>query len=202
VDAGNSLEESIMSSKGDMVCGAHQVHTLGDIDLQSLGAAVTIRAGGDEADLVLDGTGTANLSCGPSVLTMTQSGPVQGKIDMMAGAQGTINLWVGLPVIGPQIKMEPEKITLSVGLPGVGSMIEMTPTGITLSVAEITLKITPLGHQLTAAETEHDVLVSGVSVKAPMQQIQIEAANQQSETLATHGTDGIRQQQVGMEMEQ
>jgi hypothetical protein len=191
-----------MSSKGDLVCGAHQVHALGDIDLQSLGAAVTIRAAGEDADLVLDGVGTANLSCGPSVLTMTQSGPVQGKINMMAGPQGSINLWVGLPVVGPQIKMEPEKITLSVGPPGAGSMIEMTPTGITLSVAEITLKITPLGHQLTAAETEHDVLVSGVNIKAPMQQIQIEAANQHQETLATHGTDGIRQQQVGMEMEQ
>jgi hypothetical protein len=190
-----------MSSKGDMVCGAHQLHALGDIDLQSFGAAVTIRAAGDDADLVLDGAGTANLSCGPSVLTMTQSGPIQGKIDMMAGEQGTINLWVGLPIIGPQIKMEPEKITLSVGPPGAGSMIEMTPTGITFTVAEITFKITPMGHQATAAETELDLLVSGMTVKAPMHQIQVEATNQQSETLGTHGTDGVRQQSVGMEME-
>jgi hypothetical protein len=133
---------------------------------------------------------------------MSQSSPVEGAILMTAGLQGTIALGVGPDVIGPLIKIEPTKITLSVGPPGVGSMIEMTPTGITLSVAEITLKITPLGHQLTAAETEHDVLVSGVTVKAPMQQIQVEATNQQSETLATHGTDGVRQQQVGIELEQ
>jgi hypothetical protein len=191
-----------MSSKGDMVCGAHQVHTLGDIDLHSLGSGVTIRAAGEDADLILDGVGTANLSCSPCVLSMSQSSPLAGAILMTAGLQGSIALGVGPDVIGPLIKLEPEKITLSVGPPGAGSMIEMTPTGITLSVAEITLKITPMGHQLTAAETEHDVLVSGVSVQAPMQQIQIEGAYQQTETLGSHETDGIRQQQVGMEMEQ
>jgi hypothetical protein len=191
-----------MSSKGDMVCGAHQVHALGDIDMQSFGSGVTIRAAGEQADLILDGVGTANLGCGPCALSMTQASPVEGEIVMTAGLEGSISLGMGPAIIGPQIKIEPDKISLSVGPPGAGSLIEMTATGITLSVAEITLKITPLGHQLTAAETEHDVLVSGVSVKAPMQQIQVEATNQQTETLGSHGTDGIRQQQVGMEMEQ
>jgi hypothetical protein len=191
-----------MSSKGEMVCGAHQVHALGDIDLQSLGSGVTLRAAGDGGDLILDGTATANLTCSPCVLSMSQSSPVEGNIVMAAGLEGSIALGVGPAMIGPVIKMEPEKITLSVGPPGLGSMIEMTPTGITLSVAEITLKITPLGHQITAAETELDVLVTGTTIKAPMQQIQIEATNQHTETIASHGTDGIRQQQVGMEMEQ
>jgi hypothetical protein len=190
-----------MSSKTDIVCGAHQVHALGDVDIQSLGSGVTIRAAGDEADLFLDADGSANLSCGPAVLAMTQSSPAEGKIDLVAGMQGTIQLWVGLPVIGPQIKIEPQKITLSLGPPGLGSMIEMTETGITLQVAQTTIKITPLGIQMTIAETEADFLATGVNVKAPMQQIQVEAVNQQKETLGTHGTDAMRQQQVGIEME-
>ena len=190
-----------MSSKGELVYGAHQVHALGDVDIQSLGSGVTIRAAGDKADLILDADGAAHLSCDPSVLTMTQSSPTEGKIDMVAGMQGTITFWVGPPIIGPQIKIEPEKITLSLGPPGVGSMIEMTETGITLQVAQTTIKITPLGIQMTAAETEADFLVTGVNIKAPMQQVQVEAVNQQKETLSTHGTDAMRQQQVGIEME-
>src|SRR5438105_384502 len=123
-----------MSSIGDLVLGAHQTHALGDIDLESLGSGVTIRAAGEKANLLLDGSGTATLSCVPSVLAMTQSSPTEGKIDMHAGMAGTITASIGLPIIGPQIKIEAQKITLSIGPPGAGAMIEITPTGITLQV--------------------------------------------------------------------
>jgi hypothetical protein len=205
------------SSDGRIVCGAYELHVLGDLDFQSMGEAVKLRAAGEQADLLLDGSGTASLSCCPAVLTMTQSGATQGIIDMVAGAEGVITLLAGLPEIGAQIKMEQDKITLSVGPPGVGSMIEMTPTGITIQVAQTSFKMTPtgitealaevqralgpMGHQLTAAETEVDVQVTGTKVSAPMQQTQIEASNQLEETLGKHATDAIRQQQVGMEME-
>jgi hypothetical protein len=206
-----------MSGKGNIVMGAHQLHALGDIDIQSLGSGVNIRAAGDKADLVVDSSGTATMSCGPSVLTMTQSGPTQGQVDMLAGPQGTITLKVGVPVIGPTIKMEPEKITLSIGPPGAGSMIEITPTGITLQVAQTTFKMTPmgiteelaevkrelgpLGHKMAAAETESSVQVTGLDQKAPMGQFQVEAVNTHKETIGTHGTDAMRNQQVGIEME-
>jgi hypothetical protein len=206
-----------MSSKADIVLGAHQVHALGDVDIQSLGAGVTIRAAGDKGDLMLDADGAAHVSCGPAVLTLTQSSPAEGKVDLVAGPQGTIALWVGLPKLGAQIKIEPTKITLSVGPPNVGSLIEMTPTGITLQVAKTSFKMTPtgiteelaetkreftpLGHTLKAAETKVDVQVMGTNVKAPMHQSKVEAVNQQKETLSTHGTDAMRQQQVGIEME-
>jgi hypothetical protein len=207
-----------MSSKGEIVCGAHQIHALGDVDVQSLGSGVTIRAAGEKANLILDADGTANMICGPSSLTLTYGSPVEGIIDLVAGLKGTIKSWVGLPLVGAQIKIEPEKITLSVGPPGIGSMIQMTPTEIVLKVAQTSFKMTPtgiteelaetkrelgpLGHKLTAAETECAIQVMGINQKAPMQQVKVEAANVHKETLGTHGTDAVRNQQIGIEMEQ
>jgi hypothetical protein len=205
-----------MSSEGNMVCGAHQVHALGDIDLQSLGSGVSIRAAGEEADLILDGSGTASLTCHPATLTMTHSGKTEGKIDLLAGLQGSITQHVGPPIIGAEIKMEPEKITLSMGPPGVGSMIEMTPTSITFKVGLTTVKITPtgiteefttvkrelnpLGHKMTAAETEYAVQVMGVTGKAPLQNIKVEAVNMHQETIGKHTSDAMRTQSAGIEM--
>jgi hypothetical protein len=80
--------------------------------------------------------------------------------------------------------------------------IKITPTGITEELAEVKRELNPLGHKLTAAETESAVQVMGLNQKAPMQQVKVEAANVHKETLGTHGTDGVRNQQVGIEMEQ
>jgi hypothetical protein len=211
------VEEIDMSSKGEITCGAHQVHALGDVDILSLGSGVTIRAAGELATLMMDGDGSAHLSSGAAVLAMDGSTDDAGKIDLASGTSGVIKIWSGMPMLGSLLKIEKDTITLSVGPPGVGSKIEMKADGITIQVAMTTFKmtatgiteeltpvkreLTPLGHKLTSAETVAAIDAIGVNMKAPMQQYKTDAVYQQQETLGKHATDAMRQQQVGIEME-
>jgi hypothetical protein len=206
-----------MASSGEITCGAHQVHALGDVDILSMGSGVTVRAAGKDADLILDADGAAHVTCGPAVLCMDGSSPTGGKIDLLSGVDGVIKIWSGVPLVGSLIKLEKDKITLSVGPPGAGSKIEMTVDGITIQVMQTTFKMSatgikeklavverelgPTGHKLKAAETESGVEATGINVKSPLQQYKTDAMYQQQETIGKHATDAMRQQQVGIEME-
>ena len=203
-----------MSNKGDFVCGSHQVNALGDVDIQSFGSGVTLRALGEDADLSMDAGATVNLSTGSCILAMDGSTPDQGAIDLLAGEQGVIKIWCGMPLVGSLIKLEADKITLSVGPPGVGAMIEITPTGITMQVAqtsfqmtptgiteqlaEVQRQLTPTGHTLAAAETELGLdAATGVNLSAAMGQLQMEATSQTEATMGKHAADAMRQQSAG-----
>src|SRR5690606_1220255 len=72
--------------------------------------------------------------------------------------------------------------------------------GVVEKVATTERKLAPLGHTMTAAESELAVAVQGVSHSAPMVKAQAQAVADSKEMLGTHATHAMKKVQNGMLM--
>jgi hypothetical protein len=206
-----------VSNDSTLVDGEYRVNARSKVTLTSHDAGVFLRAGGEKhGHFIVDATNTASIYCGPALFSLANMDPLAGQVALVGGEMGTIKLQTGVPLAGALLSMSAEEVTISVGPPGVGASIKITPESITFRVAEVTYTMTPLGiteevaevsremtpegHNLTAAETELNVGLQGVDLAAPTEMNEVEGGNVQNETLGTHATDAVRNDDVGIEM--
>ncbi len=198
--------------------GDFDIQVLGCLSLASDGELTEVSANGSEGALLLNGAQVVTMSSGAASLDLVNDDPVQGGVFLQAGEAGAVNIGCGPPMEGPLIKLQgPETIELSVGPPGEGASIVMTPEsitfkvaevsftltpeGITEAVAEVTREVTPEGHNMTAAETEYNIGVEGVSWEGPTESQEIEGGAVENETLGSHTTDAMKNEDAGIAME-
>ncbi len=128
-----------------------------------------------------------------------------------------LTLSVGPPETGAMIEMTPGSIMLKVGetefaltpagmvskAPLIESSCEETkvsmgPQGISESVAEVSRKVTPAGHALSAAEVAVSVGVSGVTSTGPISSAEFEAAAEVSAVSLTQAADAVASQSAAL----
>ena len=80
-------------------------------------------------------------------------------------------------------------------------MLTLSPEGITESVAEVTREVTPQGHNFTAAETEMNIGVQGFAQEGPTDASEVEGGVVENETLGSHTTDALKNEDAGIAME-
>lgn len=189
----------------DINIGDHSLQSLGSINIQASGPALTLNACGESSDLLLNGSATANLQSGSAILNLTAGTGPSGNATLLSGETGSVKIASGVPDVGAAILMEPEMITISVGAPGAGASIKLTPESITFAVGEITFtmtpggivedvmecsrELTPEGHNFTAAETELNVGVAGQTGEAPTSESEVEAGAVVNATLCDQTID-------------
>jgi hypothetical protein len=188
--------------------GNYDLRALGRVFIVSTGAGIVANAAGAEGNILLGAGASVGAFSGPAMWLLENNEPLAGKVTIQAGPEGSVKLGVGPPIAGALITMGPEELTLSVGPPGVGASIKLTPESITLKVAEVSLtltpegitedvaevsrEVTPEGHNFTAAETEMNIGVAGITSESPTRQDEVEGGNVVNETLGTHSTDAVK----------
>lgn len=211
-----------MSDQRTVVCGAYTVNAEGDIYLASRGDSLVLEATGNLGNeyrgaVNVIANSVVSLIAGTTTIGLAGEGETSGQIGLVAPAEGTIMLGCGVPDMGPRIKMEPEMLRLEIGAPGAGASITMTAESITLRVAEVSLtltpeginelvaevtrEVTPEGHNMTAAETEFNIGVEGVVWEGPTESQEVEGGAVENETLGSHTTDALKNEDAGIVME-
>ncbi len=198
--------------------GDCDVQATGSLSLSSGGEATEVSATGVEGSLFLHGSKLTAVTSGAASLVLVNDDLAQGETYLQAGLEGAVKIGCGPPEVGPLIKLQgPEEIQLTVGPPGVGASITMTPESITFKVAEVsfaltpegitelvaeaTREVTPEGHNMTAAETEFNIGVQGVTWEGPTETQEVEGGAVENETLGSHTTDAIKNEDAGIVME-
>jgi hypothetical protein len=191
---------------------------MGSLSLSSGGEATEVSADGAEGSLFLHGAALTSVTSGAASLVLVNDDPLQGETYLQAGEAGAVKIGCGPPELGPQIKMQgPEELQITVGPPGVGASITMTPESITFKVAEVSFsltpegitevvaaasrEVTPQGHNMTAAETEFNIGVQGVAWEGPTESQEVEGGAVENETLGSHTTDAMKNEDAGIAME-
>jgi hypothetical protein len=204
-------------SENNIHIGDYNLQAAGSINLQATGQRVNIDAGGLEGALMMSGATTASLQSGAAVLALSNEETEIGKAVLTVGEIGTVQLGCGVPEIGAFITLEPEAVIITCGAPGVGASIRMTPESITFQVAEVTFtmtpagivedvaecsrELTPQGHNLTAAETELNVGVQGETKALPTEESEVEGGTVDNETMGSHTSDAMRNEDAGVMMQ-
>ncbi|MGE3805441.1 MAG: hypothetical protein AB7K24_12270, partial [Gemmataceae bacterium] len=75
-----------------------------------------------------------------------------------------------------------------------------TPEGIVEEVAEASREVTAEGHNFTAAETELNVGVEGLSAALPTQEEEVEGGVEINETLSALTTEAAKEEDAGIIM--
>lgn len=205
-----------MSSESELVNGPYRVDALGTVTLISRGSGMYLRASGEDSNLAVEATKSADLSCKPAQITLTSESEQKGQVLIFGGPMGKIIEMVGAPMVGAQIKLEPTAITLSVGPPGVGASISLSPEAITLKVAAVSYKLSVtgieetvavvsrkadfVGHTLTAAESTLKVDVTGVSSSGPLVKSNADVASKTDATLMQTSVSGMDKTQASILM--
>lgn len=205
-----------MSSESELVNGPYRVDALGTVTLVSRGSGMFLRATGEDSNLAVEATKSADLSCKPAQVTLTSEGENKGQVLIFGGPMGKIIEMVGAPMVGAQIKMEPTSITLSVGPPGVGASITLSPEAITLKVAAVSYKLSVtgieesvavvsrkadlMGHTLSAAESSLKVDVTGLNASGPLIKTNAEAATKNQATMNQNSVSAMEKNQSSIMM--
>lgn len=200
-----------MSSESNLIIGPYKIEATADVEIASQSSGVAIRSGtsldpATSQGIELTSQTTASMMCGPTILAM-ETGTAAGKIVLSSGP----------PAVGPQITLGPGMIRISVGPPGAGASIELTPLSIVLQVAQVaytlkptgieekvgemvTRQVTLAGHNLTAAQTELKVGVSGLNFDAPMMKGNVDGIVDFHAALVKIAVDGLMKVQAGISM--
>lgn len=198
--------------------GDYSVNTTGNLDLSCGGQVLSINATGEEGRVIVAAAQCVGICSGSALVSIDNNEPDAGKITLGVGELGIMKLKSGPPVGGVTIRLDgAELLELAVGEPGAGASITMTPESITFRVAETTLTISPEGivedvaevtrevsaegHNLTAAETEMNIGVQGVTREGPTDSNEVEGGTVENETLGSHTTDGIKNEDAGVSMD-
>lgn len=198
--------------------GNYDLQATGQLRVGSGGQFTEVSASGEQGKLFLRAMKLTSASAGPASLILVNDDPAQGETYLQAGEAGSVCIGCGPTEIGPLIKLQgPEEIRISVGPEGVGASITMTPESITFKVAEVsfsltpegitelvaeaTRELTPEGHNMTAAETEFNVGVEGVAWEGPTEAQEVEGGAVENETLGSHTTDALKNEDAGIAME-
>lgn len=196
--------------------GDYNLQVAGNIDLQSSGDRIALGANGLEGAVMITGQKQAGMQSGAALLCLSNEEEEIGKAVLTVGELGSVQLGCGVPLVGATITLEPEAVIISCGVPGVGASIKMTPESITFQVAEVTFTLTPAGiveevaecsrehtpqgHNLTAAETEFNVGVQGETKALPTEESEVEGGTLDNETLGSHTSDAMRNEDAGITM--
>lgn len=194
--------------------GKASTHVTEDITIQSANGHVVIGTSGIDKSVVITGAAGAGMQSGPACFSLTNDANTIGTAVLTVGELGSVQLGAGVPIIGAFVKLEPEAVLISCGAPGVGASIKMTPESITFQVGEVTFtmtpagivedvaectrELTPEGHNFQAAETEVNVGVEGICVAVPTEEREAEAGAVHNETMLTHTSDAMRNDDAGI----
>jgi len=198
--------------------GSFDIQALGNLSFASEGEMTELSADGMNGSLHMRAKKVATVTSGAATLFLVNDDPAQGESYLQAGEAGAVRIGCGPPEVGPLIKLQgPEELELSVGPPGLGASITMTPESITFKVAEVTFtmtpegitetvaeatrEMTPEGHNMTAAETDYNIGVQGVSWEGPTEVQEVEGGSVENETLGSHTTDALKNEDAGIAME-
>ncbi len=196
--------------------GDYNLQVAGNMNLQAEGSRLAISASGPEGALMLSGGTQAGMQSGAAVLALSNEDEEIAKAVLTVGEVGSVQLGCGIPELGAQIMLEPEAVIITCGAPGVGASIKMTPESITFQVAEVTFtltpagiveevaecsrELTPQGHNLTAAESEFNLGVQGESKAIPTEESEVEGGTVDNETMGSHTSDAMRNEDAGITM--
>jgi len=198
--------------------GDYALKATGNLSLACQGKKTSISCAGEEGSMMIAANKAVAVFSGAAFTALENDEPEGGKAVMRAGEVGKVTLSAGPPVGGVLIKLQgPELLEMSVGEPGVGASITMgpesitfkvaeatftlTPEGIVESVAEVTREVTPEGHNFTAAETEMNIGVEGFAQEGPVSASEVEGGALENETLGSHTTDALKNEDAGIAME-
>jgi hypothetical protein len=196
--------------------GDYNLQCAGVICVQGFGDEVGIDAAGLTSALRMSGATSATVQSGAAVLCLSNTAVEIGTAILTVGELGSVKIGCGVPLVGANIVLEPEAISITCGAPGVGASIKMTPESITFQVAEVMMTITPAGiveevaecsreltaegHNLTAAETEFNVGVQGETKELPTEESEVEGGTVDNETMGSHTSDAMRNDDAGIMM--
>jgi hypothetical protein len=204
-----------MSDERNLHMGSYVVTAVGEVRFTSQSGSVVLESTAEhnEVGVEVRSDTFASLQCGPSLMTLENS----GNIFLTCGIDGKIVQTAGVPFVGPMIEMTATSLKLTVGPPGVGASItmtpleitiklgmiefKMTPTGIEESILTASRKSTPIGHTLSAAESQVKVGVEGVTLAGPIIKESADAVLQAKAPLAQLSFDGLKKAQAGIAME-
>jgi hypothetical protein len=198
--------------------GDYTVKTTGNLDHSCEGEVLSINAKGLEGRVLITAEQCVGICSGGALASIDNNEPDAGKITLGVGELGVMKLKSGPPVGGVTLRLDgPELLEMAVGEPGAGSSITMTPESITFKVAETTLTISPggivedvaevtrevsaEGHNFSAAETEFNIGVQGVTREGPTDANEVEGGTLENETLGSHTTDALKNEDAGIAME-
>ena len=198
--------------------GDYTVKVTGDMNLVADGSITSIQAIGEESGMILRGQQSVTMSAGNALAYVENNEPEAGKAGFFVGEMGVIKLAAGTPVGGVTVELQgPELLKMSVGPPAAGASITMTPESITFkvagntftltgegiveNVAEVTREVTAEGHNLTAGETEMNVGVQGFTQEGPTDTSEVEGGTVENETLGSHTTDALKNEDAGISMD-
>lgn len=196
--------------------GDYNLQVAGNANLQTNGGNFAIGASGLDASVIITGEKTAGMQSGAAILELSNTEGEIGNAVLTVGEVGSVKLGCGVPLAGATVTLEPELVVISCGVPGVGASIKMTPESITFQVAEVTFTLTPAGiveevaecsrehtpqgHNLTAAETEFNVGVQGETKAVPTEESEVEGGTLDNETIGSHTSDAMRNEDAGITM--
>jgi len=197
-----------MSSHNESLTGDYSIHTNGDVTLNAEGANMLLCASSIDGNVNVAAGSAVNLASGGASLSVCEQDEVGGTVLVCGSEIGSIRMSVGLPVVGSQMEMGPEEITLTVGPPGVGASITMGPEEIIFRVAETEFRMTPLGisesvmecqrehtavgHELLAGETSVSYTLEGELKDLPLQTSSVEGGSVIEETIGDHSTSALK----------
>jgi hypothetical protein len=196
--------------------GDYNLQAAGNMNVQAQGKFLAISAAGEGGALMMNGASQAGIQSGGAVLALSNQDEEISNAVLTVGELGSVKLGSGVPEIGAQIALEPEAVLISCGPPGVGASIKMTPESITFQVGEVSFTLTPAGiveevaecsrehtpqgHNLTAAESEFNLGVQGESKAIPTEESEVEGGTVDNETMGTHTSDAMRNEDAGVTM--
>lgn len=200
-----------------MHIGSYSCCATGSMTLESQGTGTILAASGLEGSVLITAGSSIVAQSGPALLTL-ENEEARGVATLQAGEVGSVKLGTGPEEEGPLVELEgPELLKLSVGAPGAGASITMTPESITLKVAEVSItltpegitdvvaevtrEVTPEGHNMSAAETDFNIGVAGITSEGPTKTEEIEGGTVENETLGSHTTDAAKNEDAGIMME-
>ncbi|MFI4874781.1 MAG: hypothetical protein ACIALR_05570 [Blastopirellula sp. JB062] len=169
-------------NQNEMLWGTQTVCAYGGVFFESRGYGLDLVASGEQGTVTINGSLNAQMVSGTGMIAVAGT-EESNTVCISAGEVGTIKQVVGTPMVGAQIAMTPEEVTISVGPVGEGASIMMTPESITFKVADVVLAITPegitetvddsirsntpAGHVLEAADGSFEVTPAAISLEAP-----------------------------------
>jgi hypothetical protein len=196
--------------------GDHVIKTLGGVCIDAQGYGVDVLATGLEGSISVGAETSIGMYSGEATVSLVND-EVGGCVTIAGGEAGKISHVVGPPEAGAMLEMLPEMIMLSVGPLGEGASITltpesiifkvaevtymMTPASITEMVAEVTREMTPEGHNLTAAETEFNVGVTGEAKELPTEAAEVEGGVADNATMSSYTSDAMKNDDAGIMMQ-
>lgn len=162
-----------------IVLGDYAIQSEGDLQLLATGAGKSLSLNATESD------GSIQVQADKNVVI--SAGQALVSVDS-AKKQATLQGFESVKVAaGPPAEM--------------GAVIDMTPTGLNITLAKIiSIKMSPAGIELKAAETTLRVGVEGITLKGPLIQENADAAKKVSAPLEQQQASATRQFNAGINM--